>query len=161
VTNEVTWPGFDALRQRGIVFLDSQEISLRILEALNVPGGAVLTLAERANSTRAEMEAVANFLAGHPTKRLIIVTSKSHTTRAYKIFAAGLPPDTQVFMHPVASDPFDPAAWWRSRIDFKQVLHEYQGLIDFWRIRLWNWIAGQLAAAPPPVAVREARGGGR
>jgi hypothetical protein len=64
-------------------------------------------------------------------------------------------------MHPVSSDPFDPAGWWRSRIDFKQVLHEYQGLIDFWRIRIWAWIGGQFTAPPPPVTVREARGESR
>lgn len=160
ITNEVAWPGFDALRQQGIVFPDSQEISLRILEELKVPRSAVLTIAERANSTRAEMEAVATFLRGRPVKRLIVVTSKSHTTRAYKIFSAGLGPDIRIQMHPVKSDPFDPAGWWWNRADFKQVLHEYQGLADFYRIRLWGWIVGQFREVPPSVAVREARGGG-
>ena len=160
ITNEVAWPGFDALRQQGIVFPDSQEISLRVLEELRVPRSAVHTIAERANSTRAEMEAVAADLKGRPAKRLIIVTSKSHTTRAYKIFSAGLGPDIRIQMHPVKSDPFDPAGWWRTRADFKQALHEYQGLADFWRIRAWGWIVGQLRAAPPPVTVREVRGGG-
>ncbi len=161
VTNEVAWPGFEALRRQGIVFPDSQEIALRILEELKVPRSAVQTLPERANSTRAEMEAVAAFLKGRPAKRLIVVTSKSHTTRAYKIFSAGLGSDIRIQMHPVQSDPFDPAGWWRDRSEFKQVLHEYQGLVDFWRIQTWRWIVGQFRTVPPPVTVREAGGGGR
>lgn len=160
LTREVSWPGFDALRQQGIVFPDSQEISVRILVELKVPRNAVLTLTERANSTRAEMEAVAAFLKGRQAKRLIIVTSKSHTTRAHKIFTAGLGQGIRIHMHPVRSDPFEPAGWWRNRADFKQVLHEYQGLVDFWRIRLWGWVVGWFRAVPPPVRVRTAGGGG-
>jgi uncharacterized SAM-binding protein YcdF (DUF218 family) len=155
LTNEVTWPGFDAVRASGLLLPDSQEISQRILEVMRVPKSAVLTIAERADSTRAEMEAVARFLKGRTATRLIIVTSKSHTTRAYKIFSSGLGPGVRILMRPVSNDPFDPAAWWKRRADFKQVLHEYQGLVDFWRIRLWGWIVGQVRTAVPLVAVRD------
>ncbi len=154
LTNEIKPRGWDDLVRMGIRFPDNQEVGIRILEALRVPRKAILTIGERADSTRAEMQTVARFLKTHPVKVVIIVTSKSHTTRAYKIFSTGLGPGIRLVMHPVPNDPFDPARWWRNREDAKEVLHEYQALADFWRLRLWSSLAGGWATAPPPVTVR-------
>lgn len=154
LTNEPKERGMDELLRQGIRFLDYQEAALTILEALRVPRNAILTIPERADSTRAEMLTVARFLKSHPVKRLIIVTSKSHTTRAYKIFSTGLEPGIQLIMHPVPNDPFDPTRWWKDRRDSKDVLHEYQALADFWRLRLWTMLVGQFTTAPSPVTLR-------
>jgi uncharacterized SAM-binding protein YcdF (DUF218 family) len=97
---------------------------------------------------------VARFLKTHPVKSMIIVTSKSHTTRAYKIFSTGLGPGIRLMMRPVPIDPYDPTRWWRDREDAKDVLHEYEALVDFWRLRLWGALAGEFATPPPPVTVR-------
>lgn len=154
LTNERKERGTEELLRHGIRFLDHQETALTILEALRVPRSAILTIEERADSTRAEMLTVARFLNSHPVKRLIIVTSKSHTTRAYKIFATGLGPGIHLIMHPVPNDPFDPTSWWHDRTDSKAVLHEYEALADFWRLRLWAMVVGQFTTPPPPVTVR-------
>lgn len=154
LTNEPKARGTEELLRLGIRFPDHQDNALTILEALRVPRSAILTIQERTNSTRAEMQAVARFLASHPVKRLIIVTSKSHTTRAFKIFSTGLGSGIQLIMHPVPNDPYDPTRWWQDRVDAKDVLHEYQALVDFWRLRLWEMLVGQVRAAPPPVTVR-------
>jgi uncharacterized SAM-binding protein YcdF (DUF218 family) len=138
----------------GLRFPDSQENALTILDGLRVPRTAILTIRERADSTRSEMQAVARFLMTHPARSLIIVTSKSHTTRAHKIFSTGLDPGIRLIMHPVPSDPFDPDRWWQDRADSKEVLHEYQALADFWRLRLWTMMVGRMTAVPPPVTVR-------
>ncbi|MEK7220421.1 MAG: ElyC/SanA/YdcF family protein, partial [candidate division NC10 bacterium] len=84
LTREPTVRGTEELLRVGIRFPDSQETAITILEALRVPRNVVLTISERADSTRAEMLTVVRFLKSHPVKRLIIVTNKSHTTRAYK-----------------------------------------------------------------------------
>lgn len=154
LTNEIKPRGWDDLVRMGIRFPDDQEVGIRILEALRVPRKAILTIEERADSTRAEMQTVARFLKTHPVKVVIIVTSKSHTTRAYKIFSAGLGPGIRLIIHPVPNDPFDPARWWRNRQDAKEVLHEYQALADFWRLRLWNTVVREFATTPPPVTIR-------
>ncbi|HSD50335.1 MAG TPA: ElyC/SanA/YdcF family protein, partial [Candidatus Methylomirabilis sp.] len=98
--NEPKERGTDELLRIGIRFPDSLETALKILEALRVPRDAILTIQDRPNSTRAEMRVVARFLELHPVKRLIIVTSKGHTTRAYKYYRIGLGPKVQVIMHP-------------------------------------------------------------
>lgn len=154
LTNEPKERGTDELLRMGIRFPDRQEIALKILGDLRVPRDAILTIQERANSTRAEMDVIARFLATHPVKRMIIVTSKSHSTRAYKIFTAGLGSKVQLIMHPVPNDPYDPARWWQDRLDAKAVLHEYQALADFWRLQLWERLVGRFRSAPAPVPAR-------
>ena len=157
LTNEPRPKGAEDLLRLGIRIPDSQESAFTILEALRVPQSAVLAVQERANSTRAEMQAVARFLKSPPAqsaRTLIIVTSKSHTTRAYKIFSTGLGPGFHLIMHPVPNDPFDPTRWWRERRDAKEVLHEYQALVDFWRLRLWDALVGQFTVPPAAVRVR-------
>lgn len=153
LTKELKRRGWDDLMRLGIRFPDDQEESLTILKALRVPRRAVDTLEERANSTRAEMQTVARFLKTHPADSMIIVTSKSHTTRAYRIFSTGLGPKLRLIMRPVPNDPFDPTRWWHNRTDAKEVLHEYEELADFWRLRLWKALVGELES-PPPVTVR-------
>jgi uncharacterized SAM-binding protein YcdF (DUF218 family) len=154
LTNEPRPRGMEDLMRLGIRFPDSQENALSILEGLRVPRSAILTIEERTNSTRMEMQGVARFLKVHPVRTLIVVTSKSHTTRAHNIFVTGLGPGIRLIMHPVPSDPFDPTRWWQDRADSKEVLHEYQALADFWRLRLWGMMVGQVTAVPPPVTVR-------
>jgi uncharacterized SAM-binding protein YcdF (DUF218 family) len=146
--------GLDDLLRAGIQFPDEREICLKILEALRVPRDAILTIAERSDSTGAEAGAVARFLKRHPARSLIVVTSKSHSTRARKILGAGLGSGVRLLMHPVPSDPFDPDRWWKDRMDTKEVLHEYEGLADYWCLRLWDGLVGYVTAVPPPVSVR-------
>jgi len=153
LTNQIKERGSDDLLRLGIRIPDSQESAIKLLEELRVPRSDILTIQERADSTRSEMQAVARFLRSHPVKSMIIVTSKSHTTRAYKIFSAGLGPEMRLIVHPVPNDPFDPTRWWQDRIDVKEVLHEYEALADFWRVRLWTAVVGEFVP-PPSVTVR-------
>jgi uncharacterized SAM-binding protein YcdF (DUF218 family) len=147
LTSEPRERGLEVLARQGIRFPDSLENALAVLQALRVPRSAILVIPDRSDSTWAEMQAVARFLNANPARTLIIVTSKSHTTRAHKIFAAGLGQGTRLIMRPVVNDPFDPTRWWKDRTDAKAVLHEFQALADFWRLRLWQAARGRLKRA--------------
>lgn len=151
LTNEPKERGIDDLLRMGIRFPDSQETALKILEALRVPRDAILTIQERPISTRAEMQVVARFLEPLPVKRMIIVTNKSHTTRAYGYYTAGLGSKLELIMRPVPRDPYDPARWWKDRHDAKAVLHEYQALADYWRLKLWEMLASRFRSTPAPA----------
>ncbi len=153
LSREPKLPGLDELARTGIQVPESQEFSVKLLEQLRVPRKAILTIPERSDSTRSEMLTVAHFLNANPVKSMIIVTSKSHTTRAYKIFSTGLGRRVRLIMHPVPYDPFNPERWWHDRRDAKEVLHEYQALADYWRIRLWSMLTGE-SAAPSAITVR-------
>ena len=154
LTNEPRPRGQEDLLRLGIRFPDAQEISLHLLEALRVPKQAIHILEERADGTQDEMRAVSRFLASRSVRTLIVVTSKAHSSRAYKIFSAGLGPKVRVLMRPVPSDPFDPDRWWKDRQDRRQVFHEYASFLDLWRHELWGMVRGEAAAIPPPVTVR-------
>lgn len=154
LTKELKERGSDDLLRLGIRIPESQERAITLLEELRVPRSDILTIQERADSTRSEMQTVARFLKSRPVKSMIIVTSKSHTTRAYKIYSTGLGPEVRLIIHPVPSDPFDPTRWWHDRADAKELLYEYEALADFWRVRLWTIIIGEFGMPPPPVTVR-------
>ncbi|HYL82076.1 MAG TPA: YdcF family protein, partial [Candidatus Acidoferrum sp.] len=109
--------GTDDLMRVGIRILDEQENSVKLLEDLRVPRKAILTLQERSDGTRAEMQTVARFLREHPARTVVIVTSKAHTSRAYKIFSTGLGSGIRLIMRPAGNDPFDPSRWWHNRTD--------------------------------------------
>lgn len=152
LTNELKERGSEDLLRLGIRIPDSQERAIGLLGELHVPRSDILTIQERADSTRSEMQTVARFLRARPVKSMIIVTSKSHTTRAYKIYSTGLGSEVRLIMHPVPNDAFDPTRWWQDRADAKDLLHEYEALADFWRVRLWTIVVGEFT--PPPVMVR-------
>jgi len=154
LTNAPRPRGQEDLLRLGIRYPDPQEISLQLLEALRVPKQAIHILAERSDNGRAEMQAVARFLAGRSVRALIVVTPKAHSTRAYKIFTAGLGPTIRVLMRPVPSDPFDPDRWWKDRQDMRQVFYEYEAFLDLWRSELWRGVLDKASAVPPPVTVR-------
>jgi uncharacterized SAM-binding protein YcdF (DUF218 family) len=134
-------PGLDSLRRLGIRYPDEQETALGILEALRVPRRAVSVLDGHPEGVWAEMESVARFLKAHPARSLVVVTSKSRSTRSHRIFRDGLP-GIAVRAHPVPDDPFDPAAWWKRRTHVHQVVQEYLGLVDYLRLRFWTAVLG-------------------
>jgi uncharacterized SAM-binding protein YcdF (DUF218 family) len=151
-------PGLDELRRIGLRYPDEEEIALAILDGLRVPRSAVHLLPERSDGTRDEMRAVARFLGTHRARRLLVVTSKSHSTRSQKLFRAGLPPEVEVAVHAVASDPFDPDRWWKTGSHRRQVVYEYLRLLDYWRLKLWQALTGGdwMPTAPVRIAARAA-----
>ncbi|HWT81492.1 MAG TPA: YdcF family protein [Candidatus Methylomirabilis sp.] len=154
LTNEPKERGWEDLLRVGIRVPDSQQRALTLLEELRVPRRDILLIQEQGNTTQSEMQTVVRFLKSHPVRSVIIVTSKSHTTRAYKIFSSGLEPGIRLIMHPVPNDPFDPSRWWRDRTDAKAVLNEYGALADFWRSQLWKSMMGDSGMPPHPIVVR-------
>ena len=154
LVNEPRPAGQEDLLRVGIRYPDGLERSLQLLEALHVPREAILTIPEHADALRAEAYMVSRLLSNRSMRTLIIVASKAQTTRARKIFAAGLGSKIDLVMHPVSADPFDPGHWWKNRDDFRQVLWEYAALVDLWRRGLWRAVVGDMTLAPPDVAVR-------
>jgi len=81
LTHQVLPKGYEALQRLGIKVPEERDIQLMILERMRVPRTAVLQLTERANSTQSEMVHLTRFLNRHQVRSVILVTSKSHSTR--------------------------------------------------------------------------------
>ncbi len=156
LTNAKKPAGMDELRHIGIRYPDDQEISLGILDALRVPRSAVRLVSERVDSTDEEMSTVARFLKDHPARVLVLVTSKSHSTRSFKIFRRGLPGEIEVRAHPVPGDPFDPDGWWKNRDSVRQVVQEYAGLAEYSRQRAFG-VIGEWLGVPAAGRLRMAK----
>lgn len=132
LTHQVLPKGYEALQRLGIKAPEERDIQLKILERMRVPRTAVLQLTERANSTQSEMVHLTRFLNHHRVRSVILVTSKSHSTRARKILAGTTRGQIVIISRPSRYDTFDSEGWWRSRGDAKEVLTEYEKLINHW-----------------------------
>jgi uncharacterized SAM-binding protein YcdF (DUF218 family) len=147
LTHQVLPKGYEALQRMGIKAPEDRDIQLMILERVRIPRAAVLQLTERATSTQSEMIYLTRFLNRHRVRSVILVTSKSHSTRARKILARTTLGQIVIISRPTRYDTFDPEGWWRSRSDAKEVLAEYEKLVNHWVqsavSNLTGWLRGR------------------
>jgi uncharacterized SAM-binding protein YcdF (DUF218 family) len=111
----------------------TDEITLKILAYGGVPRDRVVLLPSAAQTTFDEAKAVADYLADHPVKRLMIVTEGPHARRSRWIFQrvlAGRP--IEISMVSAPADEFDSSNWWRSEAGFLFVVSEYFKLVYYW-----------------------------
>jgi uncharacterized SAM-binding protein YcdF (DUF218 family) len=124
----------------------SHEIALRVLEYGGVQRSEVALLDVSVNTTYDEAKAVADYLAVHPAKRLLLVTEAPHTRRSRWIFERVLAkqsPEIAVVSAP--TDGFDYSVWWRSEDGFLFVVSEYFKL--FFYALCYGWLGYEIVAA--------------
>jgi uncharacterized SAM-binding protein YcdF (DUF218 family) len=133
LTREEEPSGLDKLLKLGIRVPEGYELNKRIALKLGVPVSSIVIVNERANSTYAEALAVSDLLKKKNIKSIIIVTSKSHTTRATKLFNLVVGGEgVKIITRPSKYDTFDPENWWKERRDLKQIIWEYQKLLYYY-----------------------------
>ena len=108
------------------------------LRQLGVPPTAILLLRRRAVSTESEARTIARWACRQGVRRLVVVTSRSHTRRARLILRQALGNGIELAMRPSRSDAFVAARWWRDRRDAKLVLSEYEKLANYWLTQSWR-----------------------
>ena len=124
----------------------SQDIALRVLEYGGARRSEVEMLNVSAQTTFDEAVAVADYLAVHPAKRLLLVTEGPHTRRARWIFERVLAAQqTEISVVSAPTDGFDYSVWWRSNNGFLFVVSEYLKLF-FYALR-YGWLGYEIAAA--------------
>lgn len=126
----------DLLRSFGVAAPEGYEINLHIARRLGVPDEAIVLLEPRVNSTYMELGVVRDYCLRQGLHSVIMVTSKSHTTRAYKIFHHLADGRIRVIPHASRYDTFDPTTWWTTRRTAKEVLFEYEKLVHYYLIVL-------------------------
>jgi uncharacterized SAM-binding protein YcdF (DUF218 family) len=123
--------GYEALARLGITVPEERNIQRMVLKAMRVPAAAVLQVSERADSTKSEMAHLVRLLKERRIRTVILVTDRSHSTRASRILARASSGTITIISRPTRYDTFDPEGWWHSRVDTKEVLFEYQKLLDY------------------------------
>ncbi len=130
--------GIEALNERGVRFPESKALLIRMLEKLGVPGSACLTSDNFADSTMGEAKVIGDFVREKGFRSLIIVTSPTHTRRAWLTFENVLEKDdVEVMMAPSRHTTFKPDDWWKTRKYAKEVIFEYQKLIYYTLKYFW------------------------
>jgi uncharacterized SAM-binding protein YcdF (DUF218 family) len=154
--------GAPALRGQGVFLPEEHELETRALGALGVPADALRSVKRRAASTAAEARAIARWVCRHGLRRVVVVTSPTHTRRARMILARALGPDVQLAVRPAPAAFFPADRWWRQRRAMKDVLIEYQKLLAYWLVERWTiQPCGGLRRQPGrwPAAARAAGSG--
>ncbi len=104
------------------------DISVAVMEKLGVPAGKIIILPfpGGVTSTFDEASAVRQYVAAHPIRRIILVTSAFHTRRArwtFKKVLAGLPVTVEMVAVPYAG--FDQTNWWKNETGLITLNNEY------------------------------------
>lgn len=123
------------LVKRGVQLISESAQARDALVSLGIPSEDILILPGDANSTQMEAEHVRDHLKTQTgVKSVLLVTSSSHTRRAYKIFKAAFksmedPPE--LYCSPSSYTEFNAEKWWKSREDIQSVVFEYLKMANF------------------------------
>lgn len=134
-------PGYDLLEKRGVSLPRDPYLAKSVGMQLGVPEGAFIILPGDALSTQDEARHVREYLREHQNiKTMLLVSSRYHTARAYKIFSRAmkdLKPEVRIMSRPSRYDTFKADTWWESREDAKHVVDEYLKLLAFYTLDRW------------------------
>ena len=128
--------GYDLVVSQGVKIPHDTDIAKEVAVQLGVPEEKITVLPGDALSTQDEAIAVREYLKTEPDiDSLIIVTSKSHSGRAKKIFVktmSSIDREIKVLSCPTEYDDFNAEKWWQNREDLKRGALEYLKLMHFY-----------------------------
>jgi uncharacterized SAM-binding protein YcdF (DUF218 family) len=128
--------GYDLVVSQGVKIPHDSDIAKEVAEQLGVPVENITVLPGDALSTQDEVIQVREYLKGEPNiNSLIIVTSKSHSGRAKKIFVkamSSIDREIKLLSCPTEYDDFNVDRWWKDREDLKRGALEYLKLMHFY-----------------------------
>jgi uncharacterized SAM-binding protein YcdF (DUF218 family) len=128
--------GYDLVVSQGVKISHDTDIAKEVAVQLGVPAEKITVLPGDALSTQDEAIQVREYLKSEPDiDSLIIVTSKSHSGRAKKIFVkamSSLDREINVLSCPTEYDDFNAEKWWQNREDLKRGVLEYFKLMNFY-----------------------------
>jgi uncharacterized SAM-binding protein YcdF (DUF218 family) len=128
--------GYDLVVSQGVNIPHNTDIAKEVAVQLEVPEEKITVLPGDALSTQDEAIQVRKYLKSEPDiDSLIIVTSKSHSGRAKKIFVkamSSMDREIRVISCPTKYDDFNVDRWWKDREDLKRGALEYLKLFNFY-----------------------------
>ena len=138
ITREDPPDGYRLLEERGLDYPESVDLLAMLLKDLGVPESAIIVNRQPVTTTYDEARLLRRVVGGKGYRSLIIVTSPTHTRRAWLIFKKvfeGTP--VKIFVLATPYSQFDPKDWWRHRKYLREVVIEYQKLIFYTVKYLW------------------------
>lgn len=124
--------GLETLKQKGVAYPESVDLVRVIFRGLGVPESAVITSDRPLESTFEEAEKVAALVKEKGYRSLILVTSPTHSRRAWLTFQKAISDkEFRVTVIPTPYSKFRAEDWWKTRRYVREVIMEYQKLIYY------------------------------
>lgn len=125
--------GTSLLRERGISYPETVDLLKGMVVQLGVPESAVIVGDEPVNGTFEEAESVRDLVRTRGYRSLILVTSPTHTRRAWLTFRKVLDDDNvRISVIPTPYSDFNPGNWWKDKKYLREVINEYQKLMYYY-----------------------------
>ncbi len=125
LTKEILPESVDILLEKGIRIPEGYDINKIVLTSLGVSDDDIENLDKRVESTYEEASAVMDLVRENGYESLILVTSKTHSRRAYLTFRSFLGNEIEIINKPTKYGDFNPDAWWTKRKDAKELFFAY------------------------------------
>ncbi len=123
--------GFELVKERGLDYPANIDLMVRMLQELGIPDSAITVSDGIVKSTFDEANVVKDLIKEKDYDSLIIVTSPTHSRRAWLIFKKIIGDDIRIQMSPSPYSEFKPEGWWKRRRYVREVIIEYQKLIYY------------------------------
>ena len=116
----------------GIDYVPESGYSRRVLEKLGVPLGAIRMLEPACVNTTDEVKVALATLRARGGRRLILVSSKSHTRRIRVTWWALAERNREAIVRYTNQDPYQASRWWANSRDALSVTRELGGILNAW-----------------------------
>jgi uncharacterized SAM-binding protein YcdF (DUF218 family) len=132
IARESVPDGLETLKEKGIAYPESRDRVMMIFRGLGVPESAVITSDQPVDSTFEEAERVRDLVKRNKYRSLILVTSPTHSRRAWLTFRKAIPDkEFRITVAPTPYSKFRAEDWWKTRRYVRDVILEYQKLIYY------------------------------
>ncbi|NIP30574.1 MAG: hypothetical protein GTN99_05315 [Candidatus Dadabacteria bacterium] len=123
--------GYDYLRQRNVLLAEGHKLTESIAVGLGVPKSQIIIADVRTISSIEEIMFLKRYSAEKNYKKIILVSTKSHTKRISIIFSDIMNDEIKGILRYTRYDKYDPDKWWKNRYYLGQALSEYQKLFYY------------------------------
>ncbi len=117
----------------------------RDLVERGIPAAAIVRHPNRAANTLEEAHSLRELVRTQRWRRLLVVTSNSHTRRARYIFRNVFGTEAEVRVVAAPDSTYDPRVWWHTRAGVKTFFYETVGML----VALWEVNRHETAPASP------------
>ena len=121
--------GYKYLEEKGITYPEGHDINKSIALSLGIPENSIMITNYRTASTFEELILLKNFCLEKNYKKIILVSTKSHTKRISKIFLDIAGDKIKGVVRYTGYDSYNPDKWWNDRHSLRQTMFEYQKLL--------------------------------
>jgi hypothetical protein len=124
--------GFEYLTKKVRNYPDDFDLFTSIMEGFQIPEKVILSPVDRVDNTLDEARLVHKFVLDRGFKSLILITSLTHSRRAWLTFTKVFKDDgIKIISLPSHYQLFNPKDWWKKRKCIKDLILEYQKVIYY------------------------------